>query len=76
MVVGAKDVVTNRPVTLGDLHGGSWIILSGLATGDRVVTDGLQKVQPGKPVRIAADSTHSVALAPIVVRDTGTRASR
>jgi membrane fusion protein (multidrug efflux system) len=76
MVVGAKDVVTNRPVTLGDLHGGSWIILSGLATGDRVVTDGLQKVQPGKPVRIAADSTRSVALAPIVVRDTGTRASR
>jgi membrane fusion protein (multidrug efflux system) len=76
MVVGAKDVVTNRPVTLGDLHGGSWIILSGLAPGDRVVTDGLQKVQPGKRVHIAADSTHSVALAPIVVRDTGTRASR
>jgi membrane fusion protein (multidrug efflux system) len=70
MIVGAKDVATNRPVTLGDLQGESWMILSGLATGDRVIVEGLQKVQPGKPVRVAKDSTRTVALAPVVVRDT------
>ena len=52
MVVGAKDIAENRPVTLGELQGASWVILSGLAPGERVIVDGLQKVQPGKPVRV------------------------
>ena len=51
MVIGANDVVESRPVGLGELQGGSWLILTGLAAGERVVVDGLQKVQPGKPVR-------------------------
>ena len=71
MVVSAKDVVESRPVTLGDLQGGSWVILSGLATGDRVIVDGMQKAQPGKPVRIATDSARSEAVAPRAARDTG-----
>lgn len=54
LVVGAKDVVESRPVTLGALEGGSWVILTGLAPGDRVVVDGLQKAQPGKPVRVVS----------------------
>ena len=39
-------------MTLGDLQGGDWLILDGLAAGDRVIVDGLQKAQPGKPVRV------------------------
>jgi membrane fusion protein, multidrug efflux system len=54
MVVGAEDVVESRPVTLGELQGSSWVILAGLAPGDRVIVDGLQKVQPGKPVRVVS----------------------
>lgn len=54
MVVGANGVVESRPVKLGELQGGSWLILSGLAAGDRVIVDGLQKAQPGKPVRVVA----------------------
>ena len=76
MVVGSKDVAMSRAVTLGELQGESWMILSGLATGDRVIIDGLQKVQPGKPVRVAKDSTRTVALAPVVVRDTSSAASQ
>jgi membrane fusion protein (multidrug efflux system) len=53
MVVGANGVVESRPVKVGELQGGSWLILSGLAAGDRVIVDGLQKAQPGKPVRVA-----------------------
>lgn len=52
MVVGPKDVVENRAVTVGDLRGGSWVILAGLKAGDRVIADGLQKAQPGQPVRV------------------------
>lgn len=51
MVVGADEVVAIRPVTLGGLQGSSWLILTGLAPGDRVIVDGLQKAQPGQPVR-------------------------
>ena len=56
LVAGAKDVIEKRTVTLGDLQGDSWAVTSGLAAGDRVVVDGVQRAQPGKPVRIVADS--------------------
>lgn len=51
MVVGAKDIVEVRPVKLGPLEGDAWVIESGLAAGERVIVDGLQKAAPGKPVR-------------------------
>lgn len=54
MVVGAKNVVETRPVSLGDLYGDDWIVAGGLKAGDRVIVDGLQKVREGMPVRIAA----------------------
>jgi membrane fusion protein (multidrug efflux system) len=62
MVVGAKDVVETRPVKLGALEGDSWIIQSGLQTGERVIIDGLQKAAPGKPVKpIVASATPPAA---------------
>ena len=33
-------------------NGDNWIISEGLKKGDKIVTDGLQKVVPGKPVKI------------------------
>jgi membrane fusion protein (multidrug efflux system) len=51
LVVGAKDVVESRPVTVGALQGGAWVIQSGLTAGERIVVDGLQKAAPGKPVK-------------------------
>lgn len=53
MVVDAKNKATPRPVKLGTMIAGQWAILDGLKPGDRVIVDGLQKVQPGQPVRIA-----------------------
>jgi membrane fusion protein (multidrug efflux system) len=62
MVVGAKDVVETRPVKLGALEGDSWIIQSGLQTGERVIIDGLQKAAPGKPVKpVVASATPPAA---------------
>jgi membrane fusion protein (multidrug efflux system) len=51
LVVGAKDIVESRPVTVGALQGGSWSILTGLKPGERVIVDGLQKAAAGKPVK-------------------------
>jgi membrane fusion protein (multidrug efflux system) len=56
MVVGPKDVVESRPVKIGALQGGGWVIQSGLVAGERVIVDGLQKAVPGKPVRPLAAS--------------------
>jgi len=41
------------PVTVGDWVGDQWIIISGLSAGDQVITDGVMKIGPGAPVRIA-----------------------
>jgi membrane fusion protein (multidrug efflux system) len=53
MVLDAKNVATPRPIKLGAMVAGHWAVLDGLKPGDRVIVDGLQKVQPGQPVRIA-----------------------
>src|SRR2546425_7961135 len=53
-----KDIATPRPVVLGDWVTGAntnqWIIESGLAPGDRVIVDGVAKLMPGGPIKIAA----------------------
>jgi len=57
-VVGAGDTVHVRDVTASGWTGGDWLIERGLAPGDRVIVDGVQKVGPGAKVRVAlaADS--------------------
>ena len=39
-----------RPVQLGDWIGSDWVVLGGLAAGDRVIVDNLLKLRPGVPV--------------------------
>lgn len=46
-VVGADNKVAYRPVQLGGNTDGGRIVLSGLANGDRVIVNGLQRVRPG-----------------------------
>jgi len=53
MVVAAGDTARARQVELGPLEGDNWVVRGGLAPGDRVIVEGLQKVQPGQPVRVA-----------------------
>lgn len=61
ILVGANNVATPRPVQLGEMRGGQWEIRSGLRPGDRVITDGLQKVRPGTPVRLAGAPAQPLA---------------
>jgi membrane fusion protein (multidrug efflux system) len=53
LIVDQQNVAAAREVELGPLQGGQWLVLGGLRAGDRVIVDGLQKVQPGATVRIA-----------------------
>lgn len=51
-VVGSDNKVTMKNVKPGDRVGNLWIITQGLSPGERVVTEGLQKVTDGMEVRI------------------------
>lgn len=68
MVVGPNNVATPRPVKVGELRGAMWDIRSGLKPGERVITDGLQKVRPGSPVRIAGAPAANPAQTPAAAR--------
>ena len=50
MVVSADGTVEARPVKVGRTVGDRWLVEDGLAAGDRVIVEGLQKIQPGAPV--------------------------
>jgi membrane fusion protein (multidrug efflux system) len=50
MVVGADNTVEARTVDLGGSKGNRWVVRSGLAAGDRVIVEGLQKIAPGAVV--------------------------
>lgn len=51
MVVGPDGKVEVRPVRTSRTIGDQWLVDEGLAAGDRVIVEGLQKVQPGAPVQ-------------------------
>ncbi|MCH2042350.1 MAG: efflux RND transporter periplasmic adaptor subunit [Saccharospirillaceae bacterium] len=50
LVVNNQQVVEQRRVTLGEQMGSNWIVVSGLEAGERVITQGLQKVKNGQTV--------------------------
>jgi len=50
MALGEGDTVEQRLVTPAERIGPLWVMASGLKPGDRVITEGLQKVRPGMKV--------------------------
>ena len=63
-VVGPDDKVALRTVKVGEQVGGLWIIDRGLEPGERVVTEGLQKVRDGIAVRPKPDTSPPAGPAP------------
>jgi RND family efflux transporter MFP subunit len=45
IVVGSNDRASVRPVKVGDRVGTNWIVTDGLKLGERVVVEGIQKIQ-------------------------------
>jgi membrane fusion protein (multidrug efflux system) len=52
-VVDEKGTAQPRPVQAGAWSGDAWIIKEGLKGGERVIVDGVMKLGPGAPVKIA-----------------------
>ncbi len=50
-----------HPVVVGDWVGDAWIIISGLAAGDQVIVDGVMKIGPGAPVKVADPAAANAA---------------
>ncbi|MCX5645646.1 MAG: HlyD family secretion protein, partial [Phycisphaerae bacterium] len=53
LIVGPEEKVQPRMLTLDRAIGDQWLVSSGLAAGDRVIVEGIQKVRPGAAVKVA-----------------------
>lgn len=49
LVVNGEGMVEQRQLKTGRAIDGHWVVLDGLAVGDRLIIEGLQKVKPGVP---------------------------
>ena len=51
LIVDHAGKVQQRPVTLDRAIGDQWLVSSGLAAGDHIIVEGLQKARPGASVK-------------------------
>ena len=52
LIVDADGKVQQRMLTLDRAIGDAWLVSSGLAPGERVIVEGMQKVKPGASVKV------------------------
>ena len=52
-IVDEKDTAQLVPIVAKETHQNNWIVSEGLKTGDRVITEGFQKLRPDTPVTIS-----------------------
>jgi membrane fusion protein, multidrug efflux system len=52
-IVDEKGTAQPRPLEVGDWAGDAWIVTKGVQPGDKVIVEGLMRLGPGAPVRIA-----------------------
>jgi membrane fusion protein (multidrug efflux system) len=62
-IVGNDSTISIRQVTMGERAGGMWQVTKGLKPGEKVVVKGMQKTQPGSPVRVTEWSPSGEQLA-------------
>jgi membrane fusion protein (multidrug efflux system) len=54
LIVDAKGKVQQRMLTVDRTIGDTWLVSSGIAQGDRVIVEGMQKVRPGASVNVVS----------------------
>ncbi len=64
MVVNSESKVEARTVKAEQSIGDKWVVTEGLAAGDRVIVEGLQKVKPGAPVQAQEAGSAPAAATP------------
>ncbi len=63
-VVGPDDKAVRRMVTADRTQGPNWVVTSGIQTGDRVITQGLDNLRHDDPVRAVPATTAAQRAAP------------
>jgi membrane fusion protein (multidrug efflux system) len=63
MVVGADGKAEIREVRVSQTVGDKWLVEDGLAAGDKVIVEGLQKIQPGAPLQATEAGAPAAAAA-------------
>lgn len=61
LVVNEQNVAQYREVTLGDFYDGQRVVLAGLNSGERIISNGLARVRPNTPVAPTPAATPAVA---------------
>jgi membrane fusion protein (multidrug efflux system) len=65
LIVDGEGKIQQRMLTLDRAVGNKWLVSTGLASGDRVVVEGLQKIRPGAVVKaIPFDDARNAAAEP------------
>jgi membrane fusion protein (multidrug efflux system) len=64
LLVNQQNVVEERIIETGPTAGDQWVVLSGLAGGERVIVEGSQRVQPGATVTAVAPTAQQPTAAP------------
>jgi membrane fusion protein (multidrug efflux system) len=72
LIADAEGKVQQRMLTLDRTIGDTWLVLAGLAPGDRVIVEGMQKIRPGASVKVvpfdAATSGQGKTAAPAAAK--------
>ncbi|HEY9108207.1 MAG TPA: efflux RND transporter periplasmic adaptor subunit [Roseateles sp.] len=66
-VLGKDGKAEPRQLQTGAVVNGQWLVMSGLAAGDQLIVDGLQRLRPGAPVQ-AAPATAAIAASATLAR--------
>ena len=62
LLVGANNKAVLRPVTADRTDGANWVVTDGLRPGDKVIVQGLARLQPGAPIRpVPANTAQRIA---------------
>ncbi len=59
LIVDAQGKVQQRMITIDRAFGDKWLVSSGLAPGDQVIVEGIQKVRPGGSAKIVPSDSAS-----------------
>ncbi|MEN6320019.1 MAG: efflux RND transporter periplasmic adaptor subunit [Syntrophaceae bacterium] len=59
LIVDAEGKVQQRMVALDRAMGDKWLVSSGLAPGEQIIVEGIQKVKPGASVKVVPFGTSS-----------------
>jgi len=71
LVVAADGTVQSRQLRTERTIGSQWLVGEGLAAGDRVIVEGLQRVRPGTPAKAVEKAAPSAAPASAAAKGDG-----